>query len=138
MITRFVIEGLLVLAVIIGFIFEEKIALAERRFLKKLFARSLQKKARQEHIQLKMREARYQRQQMQRELENARARFRYQALFKGDFHRARSGTGGGSRGSRLKQAVTFFTFLSILFYSYDSSGTQCRRQSTALLCPPPR
>lgn len=69
MITRFVIEGLLVLAVIIGFIFEEKIALAERRFLKKLFARSLQKKARQEHIQLKMREARYQRQQMQRELE---------------------------------------------------------------------
>ncbi|MBQ3432565.1 MAG: hypothetical protein IJG23_07260 [Clostridia bacterium] len=69
MITRFVIEGLLVVAVIIGFIFEEKIALAERRFLKKMFSRSLQKKQRQEHIKLKMREARYQRQQMQREME---------------------------------------------------------------------
>ena len=69
MITRFVIEGLLVVAVIIGFIFEEKIALAERRFLKKMFSRSLQKKQRQENIKLKMREARYQRQQMQREME---------------------------------------------------------------------
>ena len=69
MITRFVIEGLLVIAVIVGFIFEEKIALAERRFLKKIFSRTLQKKQRQEHIKIKMREARYQRQQMQREME---------------------------------------------------------------------
>ena len=69
MIARFVIEGLLVVAVIAGFIFEEKIARAERRALKKLFARSLAKKERREHIKVKMREARYQRQQMQREME---------------------------------------------------------------------
>ncbi|MBQ3431882.1 MAG: hypothetical protein IJG23_03765 [Clostridia bacterium] len=69
MITRFVIEGLLVIAVIAGFIFEEKIALAERHALKKLFARSLAKKQRKEHIKLKMREARYQKQQLQREME---------------------------------------------------------------------
>ena len=69
MITRFVIEALLVLAVITGFIFEEKIAIAERKALKKIFARALAKKERQEHIKLKMREARYQKQQMQREME---------------------------------------------------------------------
>ncbi|MBR2591272.1 MAG: hypothetical protein IKE65_10210 [Clostridia bacterium] len=69
MITRFVIEGLLVVAVIAGFIFEERIARAERKLLKKLFARSAAKKQRKEHIQLKMREARYQRQQMQRDME---------------------------------------------------------------------
>ena len=69
MITRFVIEGLLVIAVIVGFIFEERIALAERRVLKKIMARSLAKKQRREHIRLKLREARYQKQQMQREME---------------------------------------------------------------------
>ncbi|MBQ6380419.1 MAG: hypothetical protein IJJ41_02305 [Clostridia bacterium] len=69
MTVRFVIEALLVVAVVVGFVFEEKIALAERRALRKLFSRSLAKKQRQEHIKLKMREARYQRQQMQRELE---------------------------------------------------------------------
>ncbi|MBE6818855.1 MAG: hypothetical protein E7517_06850 [Ruminococcaceae bacterium] len=66
---RFVIEALLVVAVIIGFCFEEKIARAERRFLRKVFSASRAKKQRQEHIRLKMREARYQRQQLQREME---------------------------------------------------------------------
>ena len=69
MITRFVIEGILVLAVIVGFVFEEKIALAERRLLKKIFARSFARKEREENMKLKLREARYLRQQKERELE---------------------------------------------------------------------
>jgi len=69
MTVRFVIEALLVVAVIIGFCFEEKIARAERRFLRKVLCASRAKKQRQEHIKLKMREARYQRQQLQREME---------------------------------------------------------------------
>ena len=69
MMTRFVIEGMIAVALIIGLIFEDKIAAAERRWLKKVLRRAQTKQARREHINLKMREARYQRQQLQREME---------------------------------------------------------------------
>ena len=69
MMTRFVIETALVLAVIIGFCFEERIARAERRWLKKVLNHRKMKAQRKAHIDLKMREARYMRNQRERELE---------------------------------------------------------------------
>ena len=69
MMTRFVIEGIIAALLIVGLIFEERIAVAERRWFKKLMRRSAAKQKRSEHIKLKMREARYQRQQLQREME---------------------------------------------------------------------
>ena len=69
MMTRFVIEGIIAALLIVGLIFEERIAVAERRWFKKIMRRSAAKQKRSEHIKLKMREARYQRQQLQREME---------------------------------------------------------------------
>ena len=69
MITRFVIEGIIATLLIACLIFEDKIDIAEKRWRKKMRRRSAVKQQRQEHIKLKMREARYQRQQLQREME---------------------------------------------------------------------
>ena len=69
MITRFVIEGLIAVALVIGFCFEEKIALAERRLLKKLLYGRELKKQKQERAKRMLREARYIRAQREREME---------------------------------------------------------------------
>ena len=69
MITRFVIEGLIAVALVIGFCFEEKIALAERRLIKKLFYGRELKKQREERAKRMLREARYIRAQREREME---------------------------------------------------------------------
>ena len=69
MMTRFVLEGFIAVAIVIGFCFEEKIALAERRLLKKLFYGRKLKKQREERAKRMLREARYIRAQREREME---------------------------------------------------------------------
>ena len=69
MITRFVIEGIVIVALIIGFCFEEKIARAERNFLKKLLRKRAQKREKQESINRRLREIRYIMAQREREKE---------------------------------------------------------------------
>ena len=69
MMTRFVIESALVIAVIIGFCFEERIARAERRLFQKLVHGKQAKLQRRERANRMLREARYIRAQRQRELE---------------------------------------------------------------------
>lgn len=69
MTTKFVIELIIGLAFIVGFIFEEKIALFERKMLKKIFAKSISKKHRENERSEKLRMARFLREQEQRENE---------------------------------------------------------------------
>ena len=69
MITRFVIEGIVIAALIIGFCFEERIARAERKFLKKMLRKREIKRERHESINRRLREARYIMAQREREKE---------------------------------------------------------------------
>lgn len=69
MTTRIAIELIIGVAFIIGFIFEEKIALFERKMLKKIFAKSINRKDRENERNEKLRTARFLREQQLREQE---------------------------------------------------------------------
>lgn len=71
MTARITIEILIGLALIVGFIFEEKIALFERKMLCKIFAKSLDKRQRENERNEKLRMARFVREQQLRERELA-------------------------------------------------------------------
>ncbi len=69
MTTRIAIELIIGVAFIVAFIFEEKIALFERKLLKKIFAKSISKKQRENERSEKLRMARFLREQELREKE---------------------------------------------------------------------
>ena len=69
MTTKFAIELFIGIAFIVAFIFEEKIALFERKVLKKVFAKSISKREREEERNEKLRMARFLREQELREKE---------------------------------------------------------------------
>lgn len=69
MTTRIAIELIIGVAFIIGFIFEERIALFERKMLKKIFAKSISKRERENERSEKLRMARFLREQELREKE---------------------------------------------------------------------
>ena len=69
MTTRILIETIIGLAFIVAFIFEERIALFERKMLKKIFAKTISRKQRADERNEKLRMARFLREQEIREKE---------------------------------------------------------------------
>lgn len=69
MTTRLLIETIIGLAFIVAFIFEERIALFERKILRKIFAKTISRKQRADERNKKLRTARFLREQELREKE---------------------------------------------------------------------